>query len=63
MYGGPSLPIKKNENKKIENMKKILFRKKTSTKQSWPMSTKSDKKNFYSKRKKHKIAMAHECQI
>ena len=42
MYGGPSLPIKKNKNKKnkknksiknenkeIEQMKKILFRKKT----------------------------------
>ena len=31
----------KNENKKIEKMKKILFRKKP-TKLSWPMSAKFD---------------------
>ena len=71
MYGGPSLPIKKNKNKKnkknksiknenkeIEQMKKILFRK-NPTKLSWPMIATSDKKIFYSKRKKkRKITMA-----
>ena len=54
MYGGPSLPIKKktkNENKKIEKMKKI-FRKKNPTKLSWSESAKSDKKNFIQKEKK-----------
>ena len=53
---------KKNESEKIEKMKKI-FRKKP-TKLSWPMSAKSDKKNFlFKKKEKHKIMMAHECQI
>ena len=55
MYGGPSLPIKKktkNENKKIEKMKKI-FRKKTPTKLSWSESAKSDKKTFIQKEKKN----------
>ena len=43
-------------------MKKILFRKKKQ-KLLWLMSVKSDKNAFYSKNKKHKITMAHECQI
>ena len=71
MYGGPSLPIKKNKNKKnkknksiknenkeIEQMKKILFRKKTH-KIIMAYDYTSDKKIFYSKRKKkRKITMA-----
>ena len=61
LYGCPLLPIKKikitklkkkkNENKKIEKMTKI-FRKKTSTKLSWPVSAKSDKTFFIQKEKK-----------
>ena len=43
-------------------MKKILFRK-NPTKLAWPMSTKSDKNIFYSKRKKkYKITKAHDSQ-
>ena len=42
---------KKNENKKMEKMTKI-FRKKTSTKLSWPVSAKSDKTFFIQKEKK-----------
>ena len=42
----------KNENKKTEKIKKVLFRKKP-TKLSRPMSAKSDKSFFYSKRTKY----------
>ena len=38
-----------NKKKKIEKVRKILFRKKT-TKLPRPISTKSDKKNFYLKK-------------
>ena len=61
IYGDPSLPIKKKM--KIKKLKKYYAEKKL-TKLSWPISAKSDKKIFYSKRKKkHKVTMAHECQI
>ena len=36
---------------KIKELKKF-YSEKNHTKLSWPMSAKSDKKNFYSKRKK-----------
>ena len=64
VYGGPSLPIKKNknnknekiknENKKIEKMKKNI-QKKPPTKLSWAMSAKSDKTFFIQKEKKAKL--------
>ena len=41
----------KNENKNVEKIKNILFRK-TPTKLPWPKSAKSDKKLFYSKKEK-----------
>ena len=39
--------------------------KKNPTKLSWPMSAKSDKYFLFKKKnkKKHQIAMVHECQI
>ena len=60
VYGGPSLPIKKNENNKNQikmkiknwNNEKIYYSEKKPTKLSWPMSTKSDKKHFLFKNKK-----------
>ena len=54
------MKIKKSKKKK--KMKKILFRK-NPTKLSWPMSAKSDNFFFIQKEKKHRITMAHECQI
>ena len=52
---------------KIGNLKKkyiyiYIIQKKKSTKLSWPISAKSDF-FFIQKEKKHKIIMAHECQI
>ena len=48
---------------KIKNRKnEKLLLEKTPTKLSWPISVKSDK-FFIRKKKKHKITMAHECQI
>ena len=45
-------------------MKKVLFKKKKITKLSWPTSVKSVKTFFIRKdKKKHKITIAHECQI
>ena len=40
----------------------IYYSEKKSTKLSWPISAKSDF-FFIQKEKKHKIIMAHECQI
>ena len=51
---------------KIGNLKKYIYiyyySEKKSTKLSWSISAKSDF-FFIQKEKKHKIIMAHECQI
>ena len=52
----------KNENKNVEKIKNILFRK-TPIKLPWPKSAKSDKKLYSKKKKNHKITMTYECQI
>ena len=44
-------------------MKKNNYAETNPTKLSWSLSAKSDKKFFIQKEKKHKIIMAHECQI
>ena len=52
----------KIENKKIEKMKKNIIQKKTS--QNYHGSWVPNLINFFiQKEKKHKITMAHECQI
>ena len=52
IYGGQSLPIKKNKNNKNKEMKKC-YSEKNLTKLSWPVSAKSDKRFFIQKEKKN----------
>ena len=50
--------------KKLKKWKKYYSKKKKITKLSWPTSVKSVKTFFIRKdKKKHKITIAHECQI